>query len=146
MTTFQLPPDPQPPSSPLYWSLHPSDGSPWMRSSKATFRQAHIHMAHVWRPLRWIPFINWAKKRSSQGPQSAWSVVISLPSQDYLFPYVFTLLLLWRLSRTTLPPSHSALKWQVSPYFSPLWWEWAQHCNSCPRGTLRPGSSFLLLL
>lgn len=49
-----------------------------------------------------------------------------------LFPYIFTLLLLWRLSRTTLPPSHSALKWQASPYFSPLWWEWAQHSTSCP--------------
>jgi len=29
-------------------------------------------------------------------------------------------------------PSHFALKWQGNSYFSPLWWEWAQHSNSCP--------------
>lgn len=105
-----------------------------------------IHMAHIWCLLEMDPLFQLAQKCSSQSP---WSVAISLPSQDYLFPYIFTLLLLWRLSRTTLKPlptlplhcrqmlhclSHQGcpLKWQGSPYFSPRWWEWAQHSNSCP--------------
>ena len=104
-----------------------------------------IHMAHVWCPLKWIPFFSWPKKRSSQGPQSPWSVAISLPSQDYLFPYIFPLLLLWRLSRTTLKPFPLCPKVTRELLFlTPVVGVSPALQQLPPRGTLNPSSPFLL--